>query len=87
VNTRTRESGKPATRCKGAGFPRGGCGLHFLTHGLPVKNPTTNTSGIIVSDTLTAQRARLSEGTLGPKDMLAGQRPELPKPLLERMCL
>jgi hypothetical protein len=42
VNTRTRESGKPATHCKGAGFPRGGCGFRFLTYGLPVKNPTRN---------------------------------------------
>jgi hypothetical protein len=39
VNTRTCESGKPATHCKGAGFPRGGCRFRFLTHGLPVKNP------------------------------------------------
>jgi hypothetical protein len=40
VNTRTRESRKPMTRCKGAGFSRGGCGFRFLTHGLPVINPT-----------------------------------------------
>jgi hypothetical protein len=40
VNTRTRESGKPTTRCKGTGFPRGGCGFPFLTHGLPVINPS-----------------------------------------------
>jgi hypothetical protein len=40
VNTCTCESGKPATCCKGAGFPRGGCRFRFLTHGLPVKNPT-----------------------------------------------
>jgi hypothetical protein len=42
VNTHTRESGKPATRCKGAGFPWGGCGFPFLTHGLPVINPTAS---------------------------------------------
>ena len=39
VKTRTRESGKPATRCKGAGFPRGRYGFRFLTHGLPVIFP------------------------------------------------
>jgi hypothetical protein len=48
VNTRTRESGKPATRCKGAGFPRGRCRLCFLTHGLPVKNPTDGRSGFCI---------------------------------------
>jgi hypothetical protein len=42
VNTRTRESGKPATCCKGTGFPRGGCGFPFLTHGLPVINPKSH---------------------------------------------
>ena len=46
VKTRTRESGKPTTRCKGAGFPRGGCGFGFFTHGLPVIIPNAVEPGL-----------------------------------------